>query len=134
MSAWTKFLIVSGVFAGIWLLTISVFLFIYAYANPDPKSCWVADNIDTTELTKENLIQRAAAMGVQLGDGFPVDIHAIYTSWFLWGFWAHVFFASSIMGSFVVMEWNASAFKWIVISFCSIFALNQVIWLIVGYT
>ena len=64
MSAWTKFLIVSGVLGAIWLLTISVFLFIYAYTNPDAKSCWVADNIDTAELTEANVIQRAAAMGV----------------------------------------------------------------------
>ena len=134
MSAWTKFLIVSAVFAAIWLLTILVFLFIYAYKNPDPRSCWVADNIDTAELTKENIIQRAAAMDVQLGEGFPVDMHTVYTSWFFWGFWAHVVFAGSIMGSFVVMEWNPYAFKLIVISFCSIFALNQTIWLFIGYT
>ena len=52
------FFICSVLVGGIWL-TATVYLGIYAYNNPDPKSCWIIRELDTSFRTKEEAIQRA---------------------------------------------------------------------------
>lgn len=34
-------------------------------------------------------------MGVDIVDGYPMEMHQVYIIWFLWGFWAQVAFLAA---------------------------------------
>ena len=73
-------------------LTVLVFLGIYSYGNPDPNSCWVIKDMENTERTREAVIASATALGVEISEGYPMEIHRVFKTWFRWGFWASLVF------------------------------------------
>ena len=72
------------------MATVTVYLGIYAYNNPDPKACWVVRDLHTSGVTKSDVIARANSMGIDIVDGYPLEMHKVYVVWFLWGFWAQI--------------------------------------------
>lgn len=73
-------------------ITITYFLGGYAYNNPDPNKCWVVRDLHTAGKSKADVIARSTAMGIDVTDGYPMEMHQVYVLWFLWGFWAKVVF------------------------------------------
>ena len=81
-----------GILSVTTFFTIIVFLGIYSYANPDPNSCWVVRDMENTERTRDAVIASATALGVEITEGFPMEIHRVFKVWFRWGFWASLIF------------------------------------------
>ena len=77
--------------AGIVCAALGLFIFVglgyFAFANPDPKSCWVVRDLAASALTKEGILKKASDMGVDVVDGYPVNMAKVYQTWFAWGFW-----------------------------------------------
>lgn len=71
-------------------LIITVLLGYYAYKNPDPKSCWVVQDLHASALSKEAIVKKAEDMGIEVTPGFPLEMGKLYRTWFAWGFWANM--------------------------------------------
>lgn len=58
--------------------------------------------VDASTLTKESIVAKAKAANVDMPEGYPIDMHKIYVTWALWGFWTNAimittFFVAAIM-------------------------------------
>ena len=67
------------------------FLAVYGWKNPDPANCFFIDGLDAPALTKELITEQAAAKGVAVRPGYPIDMGHLFRSWFVWGFWGSIF-------------------------------------------
>ena len=87
----SKSLVVTGTILSILtiatFITVTVFLGIFAYANPDPDSCWVVRDLENTERTEAAVVQSAKTLSVEITEGYPIEMHKIFSVWFIWGFW-----------------------------------------------
>jgi len=72
-------------------LVLMIFLGIYAYGNPDPKTAFYIFGVDSVALNKETITASAVKFGVTIKPGYPIDMAVLFRSWFLWGFWGCVF-------------------------------------------
>lgn len=72
------------------IITFTVMLGIYAYGNSDPAACWVVKGVQAPALTREAIIAKAAELSVEVPDGYPVEMHKLYVTWFKWGFWTNM--------------------------------------------
>lgn len=93
---------VATVIAGALLCTATVYLGIYGYNNPDPKSCWVVRDLDTGFTTKLEAEGRAKAIEIEVVEGYPMEMHNVYLTWFLWGFWAKIILIVMCAISFLI--------------------------------
>ena len=88
--------------------TLMICLGIYAYANPDPKTAFYIDGVDSVALSLEVITASALKFGVKVRPGYPIDMAVLFRSWFLWGFWGCVFqisiLAAIIPLCFVIKE------------------------------
>lgn len=82
-------IVIATVVAGLFF-TLTVYLGIYAYSNPDPNNCWVIKDLDTAATTKAGIIKKGVDMGVTPTEGYPLEMHKIYLAWFRWGFWTKI--------------------------------------------
>ena len=82
-------ILISVIGTGLFV-TITIYLGIYAYKNPDPTSCWAVRDMDSTAKTKELAILKAVEMGIDVTEGYPMEMHRVFLAWFIWGFWAKV--------------------------------------------
>ena len=80
---------------GVWTAAL-IYLGIYSYSNPDPSQCWVVRDLHSAWLTKADAIARADAMDIDVTSGFPMEMHAVFNVWFLWGFWSKIALAASL--------------------------------------
>ena len=112
------------------LLTIllSVYLFIFAYYNPDPDNCWVADQVNTAALSRKDAIASAKAHGP-----YPMDMHRVFSIWFTWGFWANAVFIGALIVSSVLVSLKVKANALIATSVVA-YNMNLIVWLVIGYT
>ena len=67
-------------------------------------------------------------MGVAVTQGFPLEMHKVFTRWFKWGFYAHLVF--SIVGLLIlpIMIISKKAFKILATLTVSCFVVSQLIW------
>ena len=100
---------IGGVVAAGLFGTATVYLGIFSYKNPDPLSCWVVHDLHSAWKSKSDAIARADAMDVDVTSGFPMEMHAVFLVWFLWGFWAKVSLLISIVTGFVARYFNEYA-------------------------
>ena len=121
----------TGVAVGV-LATCTVFLYIYAFSNPDPKKCWVVRDLDTAEKTSADVTLRASVMGVDVTEGYPIEMHAIFRLWFVWGFWAHAVFTAASGAILAVMACSMTAYKILGSISFALFFTNQLVWLSFG--
>ena len=115
-----------------FLATVIIYLGIYAYKNPDPKACWVVRDLHTTAKTKQEVVARANAMGIDITEGYPQEMHRLYIAWFRWGFYTHlVYVIVSIVVAFLAMA--KKSYAWTIAGFnCCIFTTNSLVWLAMG--
>ena len=87
----SKSLVVTGTILSILtiaaFITVTIFLGVFAYANPDPDSCWVVRDLENTERTEAAVVQSAKTLSVEITEGYPIEMHKIFSVWFIWGFW-----------------------------------------------
>lgn len=111
---------------------VTFYLGLYAYKNPDPKSCWVVRDLHTTATSKADVIARANTMGIDITEGYPIEMHTIYIVWFTWGFYAHLAFSVLFLATLVVGYFKNS-YGWILGSCnCVLSLVNLLIWLSFG--
>ena len=55
--------------------TITIYLGMYGYSNPDPNKCWVVRDLHTAGKSKADVIARSTAMGIDVTDGYPMEMH-----------------------------------------------------------
>lgn len=119
--------VVVGLFA-----TATVFTGIYAFNNPDPDRCWVIRDLESTARTKAEAIATANAVGIEIPEGYPVDMAGIYVTWFLWGFYAKVAIASlMVVAAGVYMAAEQAGIITAGIS-CGLYLSNMIVWLAAG--
>ena len=77
------------------MLTIVIYLGIYAFDNPDPTDCWYIDGLPQTFLSEYEARQAALQQKLEIPDHEPINVHRVFVIWFTWGFW-------TIIGPFLV--------------------------------
>ena len=111
----------------------TVFLGIYTYNNPDPKECWVVPGLDSGSSSEADAIARAEAMDIEMPEGFPMEMHAVFIFWFNWGFWAKIALLDShIIGVVIYYGHNFTGKLLITLAYCT-YAVNGIAWLITGH-
>ena len=114
-------------------LIIWGFLGYYAFGNPDPKSCWVVRDLAASALTKEGILKKASDMGVDVVDGYPVNMAKVYQAWFTWGFWNNTIVTITSITAWVVKKYNSEKAALVINGiFGSLFCISSVIWLMFG--
>ena len=113
-------------------LIIWIFLGYYAFGNPDPKSCWVVRDLAATALTKEGILKKASDMGVDVVDGYPVNMAKVYQAWFAWGFWNNTIVTISSITFWLVKKYSEKAALIGNGIFGSLFCISSVVWLMFG--
>jgi hypothetical protein len=140
MQMWNKEMTTTHkIFAGICaaavigvFVTITVYLGIYAYNNPDTGSCWVVKGLDAPQLTKDGAIAKSAQLGVSITEGYPVEMHHLFRAWFTWGFWSKIYL---VVTSILFQSMNKCIGKTSSVLgaiSCGLYLTNGLIWLIFG--
>ena len=124
-------ILVGTIIGGVWI-TSAIYLGIYSYNNPDPATCWVVRDLDSAFLTKEEVVARAVNVDIDITEGYPMEMHKVYTAWFMWGFWSKIIFAISMMVTFGVSFANAYIAKMLAAVEVGLYATNGLLWLILG--
>ena len=76
-----------GTVVFIVFVIMTVYLGVYGYNGVDPNECWVISGLNTAGITKDDAISKANAAGVPISNGYPIDMHKIFTVWCRWGMW-----------------------------------------------
>ena len=119
--------IVAGVFT-----TATIYMGIYAYKNPDPVNCWVVRDVNQPALSKAAVIDLANKYGIEVTDGYPVELHKVYLAWFLWGFWAKLAFAGLIAVTFGVCFCSVQGGLILASISVGLYVINAIVWLACG--
>ena len=67
-------------------IVYAVYLGIYGYGNPDPEECWWIKGLPESRSSEEAVIAYGNGMEPKVL-GQPIDVHARFTGWFIWGFY-----------------------------------------------
>lgn len=71
-------------------------------------------------------------MGVDIVDGYPMEMHQVYIIWFLWGFWAQVAFLA-VSAVIVPLFWFKKSVGMVLGSIsCGLYCTNTFVWLAFG--
>ena len=113
-------------------VTITVYLGIYGYNNPDPDSCWVVKGLDAPQPTKDGVIAKSAQLGVTIPEGYPVEMHHLFRAWFKWGFWSKIYLVVSgtIFSSMNKCIGKTSSVLGAIS--CGLYLTNGLIWIVFG--
>mmetsp|Transcript_29768 Transcript_29768/g.36945 ORF Transcript_29768/g.36945 Transcript_29768/m.36945 type:complete len:280 (-) Transcript_29768:423-1262(-) len=85
---------------------IQIILGYYTFANPDPNSCWVVRDLASASLSKEGIIKKANDMGIDVVEGYPVNMHKFFHAWFAWGFWGNLLVTLVSIGFIVAQRYQ----------------------------
>ena len=71
-------------------------------------------------------------MGIDIVDGYPVEMHKVYVAWFLWGFWLQIALIAISIICFVLYRVKESASKVFGIVSFSLYWITTFVWLACG--
>ena len=71
-------------------------------------------------------------MGIDIVDGYPVEMHKVYVAWFLWGFWSQIALIIISIICFIVYRVKEGPGKIFGAVFFSLYWINTFIWLACG--
>ena len=131
---WRLFGVISGIAFFALIITFTIMLGIYAYGNPDPAACWVIKGVQAPGLTREAIIAKAAELSVEVPEGYPVEMHKLYVTWFSWGFWTNMSLAIvMIVSAVIAIFWRHLCL--IVLGLVAIagWFISLVIWVVFGF-
>lgn len=112
--------------------TATIYTGIYALNNPDPEKCWVIRDMEQPALTKAEVVGTAESIGVDVTEGYPVEMHRIYLTWFLWGFYSKLAITVlSVISAIIYMVAGQAGVITGAIS-CGLYMANAIIWLAAG--
>ena len=111
---------------------VVVLLAILTFNSPDPNTCWVIVGMDKSERTREQAIISATQLGVQVPQGYPVEMHKVFHAWVAWGFYTSVVFMSIFIFAIILMKYKEKAGQVISAVNFGISMTNFVIWVLLG--
>ena len=114
-------------------ITVLVFLGIFAFNNPDPNSVWIVRDFESAERTRDAVIAGAGASGVDITEGYPVEMHKLFSAWFAWGFWACLAYAILFVGFGAITAAVPKVGATLVSVITGLFCTNSIVWLICGF-
>ena len=124
---------IGGFLTVVTFITVLVFLGIFAFNNPDPNSVWVVRDFESVERSRDAVIAAAGASGVDITEGYPVEMHKLFSAWFAWGFWASLTYAILFMASGGITAASPKVGAVLVSANTGLFCTNSIVWLICGF-
>lgn len=124
--------IVGGSVAAAIFAVATVYLGIYAHNNPDPDNCWVVRDLDLPALSRNEVIDNANGLNIEVTSGYPVNMSKLYSAWFYWGFYTKVALVAAMALAGGVSFYCKTSAKYIVGGATSLYALNAAVWLTTG--
>jgi len=116
----------------ILFLVLVIYLYSYGYNNPDPATCWVVKGVDSTALTRDEITAKAASLGVEIPDGYPVEMHKVYVAWAQWGFWTQFILIIVTIASLVVANFAPVIFAYMSSITGLVWFISTVLWIVFG--
>ena len=123
--------VIGVVVAGVWT-TALIYLGIYSYNNPDPRECWVVRDLHSAWPNKIDAVARADAMDIDVTSGYPMEMHQVFITWFLWGFWSKIILAISLLFTGATYFCNDQCGKILLFLFGGLYSAQGIVWLGVG--
>ena len=112
----------------------TVFLAVYTFANPDANACWVVRDLQSAATTSEGIIAKANAMGIDVVEGYPINMHKVYHAWFAWGFWMN-FLVTAANATFWILNkyyyYAKTAFIGYAVS-GGVYCFHLIVWILFG--
>lgn len=71
-------------------------------------------------------------MGVDIVDGYPMEMHKVYIVWFLWGFWAQVAFLTATVLNASLFWFKQPVGVMTGSLSCGLYCTNTFVWLAFG--
>ena len=105
-------------------LIVTVYLGIFAYANPDPDSCYYTIGLDRVSRQKDTVKFAAIAKGIAEKKGYPVNIASLFRIFFKWGFWNNITLVLIIFTAWVLSKWRPDLAKFQLMA-CTAMALGS---------
>lgn len=106
---------------------------IFAFNNPDPNSVWIVRDFESAERTRDAVIAGAGASGVDITEGYPVEMHKLFSAWFAWGFWACLTYAILFIGFGAITAAVPKVGATLVSVITGLFCTNSIVWLVCGF-
>jgi len=123
---------VCAIFSLTIFVLLTIFFARYTFKNPDPSSCWVVRDVDSSARTRAGVLKKADDLGIDVTEGYPVDMGRVFGIWFAWGFWSNVVAILGAITTFVLTSKNAYAAK-VVQAVTSLgYLVNWFVWLAIG--
>ena len=111
---------------------VVVLLAILTFNSPDPTSCWVVADMDKSERTREQAIISATQLGIQITQGYPMEMHKVFHAWVAWGFWTSIVFMSVFVFSIILMKYKEKAGQIISAVNMGFSLTNFIVWIVLG--
>ena len=67
-------------------------------------------------------------MGVAVTQGYPLEMHKVFTRWFKWGFYAHIIFSGVSLSILPIMIISRKAFQVLATITVTSFVISVLIW------
>jgi bacteriorhodopsin len=88
--------------------------------------------MDKTERTREQAIISATQLGIQVTQGYPIEMHKVFHAWVAWGFYTSIFFMSIFIFSVVLMKYKERAGQVLSAVNFGFQMTNFVVWIVLG--
>ena len=111
---------------------LTVYLGIYGYNETDPAQCWVVYGLSVAATTRAEAETKAEAAGISVDDGYPIDMHKIFTIWCRWGLWQNSAFIICTIGWLSVGAYIPFGVKRVGTIAGIAWSIGTVIWLVTG--
>jgi hypothetical protein len=96
---------IAGFFCIVSFFIVLVLLGILTFCRLDQDSCWVIADMDKSERTREQAIISATQLGIQVTQGYPMEMHKVFHAWVAWGFWTSTIFMSMTILAMILMKY-----------------------------
>ena len=111
---------------------VVVLLAILTFNSPDPNSCWVIADMDKTERTREQAIISATQLGIQVTQGYPIEMHKVFHAWVAWGFYTSIVFMSVFIFAVILMKYKEKAGQVLSAVNFGFSMTNFIVWIVLG--
>ena len=75
------------------LVTLSVFLFFFAFYNPDPKNVWYIPGLVEPRKSPSVAMEAAKLLKLKVNKDYPLNMATVFHNWFVMGFWTVINYA-----------------------------------------
>lgn len=88
--------------------------------------------VDSASLTRDEIQSKAETLGIEIPDGYPIEMHKVYTAWALWGFWTQFILIIVTIASLVVANFAPIVFAYMSSITGLGWFISSLLWVIFG--